>query len=198
METEVAGLIGADRHERTPERTGHRNGNRMRTWDTRVGTIELAIPKVRLGTYFHSLLQPRRRAEHALLAVVQEAYLHDVSTRKPCIELFDVADFVLVVASDTRETLPEDSGWAARLQWAPHCRIAPIRSLPAAAMICQRPSWRSLSELGPGVLHLAGHTERTWHCSPPKQPLRWHGPRDRKMPRQAREESGNRHQAVRS
>ncbi len=70
METEVAGLIGADRHERTPDRTGHRNGYRMRTWDTRVGTIELAIPKVRPGTYFPSLLQPRRRAEHALLAVV--------------------------------------------------------------------------------------------------------------------------------
>jgi putative transposase len=82
MESEVAGLIGADRHERTPERTGHRNGYRMRTWDTRVGTIELAIPKVRPGTYFPSLLQPRRRAEHALLAVVQEAYVHGISTRK--------------------------------------------------------------------------------------------------------------------
>jgi putative transposase len=82
METEVAGLIGADRHERTPERSAHRNGYRMRTWDTRVGTIELAIPKVRPGTYFPSLLQPRRRAEHALLAVVQEAYVHGVSTRK--------------------------------------------------------------------------------------------------------------------
>ena len=54
----------------------------MRTWDTRVGTIELAIPKVRPGTYFPSLLQPRRRAEHALLAVVQEAYVQGVSTRK--------------------------------------------------------------------------------------------------------------------
>jgi putative transposase len=82
METEVAGLIGADRHERTPDRTAHRNGYRLRTWDTRVGTIELAIPKVRPGTYFPSLLQPRRRAEHALLAVVQEAYVHGVSTRK--------------------------------------------------------------------------------------------------------------------
>jgi transposase-like protein len=63
---EVAGLIGADRNERTPDRTGHRHGYRMRTWDTWVGTIELAIPKVRPGTYFPSLLQPRRRAEHAL------------------------------------------------------------------------------------------------------------------------------------
>jgi transposase-like protein len=82
MEMEVAGLIGAERHERTPDRTAFRSGTRMRTWDTRMGTIELAIPKVRPGTYFPSLLQPRRRAEHALLAVVQEAYVHGVSTRK--------------------------------------------------------------------------------------------------------------------
>jgi transposase-like protein len=82
METEVAGLIGAERHERTADRTAFRNGHRLRTWDTRMGTIELAIPKVRPGTYFPSLLQPRRRAEHALLAVVQEAYIHGVSTRK--------------------------------------------------------------------------------------------------------------------
>ena len=82
METEVADLIGAERHERTAERATYRNGYRTRTWDTRVGTIELAIPKVRSGTYFPSLLQPRRRAEHALLAVVQEAYVHGVSTRK--------------------------------------------------------------------------------------------------------------------
>jgi len=82
METEVAGLIGAERHERTGERTAYRNGSRTRTWDTRMGTIELAIPKVTPGTYFPSLLQPRRRAEHALLAVVQEAYVHGVSTRK--------------------------------------------------------------------------------------------------------------------
>ena len=82
METEVAGLIGAERHERTADRMAFRNGHRLRTWDTRMGTIELAIPKVRPGTYFPSLLQPRRRAEHALLAVVQEAYVHGVSTRK--------------------------------------------------------------------------------------------------------------------
>lgn len=82
METEVADLIGAERHERSAERGTYRNGYRTRTWDTRVGTIELAIPKIRSGTYFPSLLQPRRRAEHALLAVVQEAYIHGVSTRK--------------------------------------------------------------------------------------------------------------------
>jgi transposase-like protein len=82
METEVAGLIGAERHERTAERTAYRNGARLRTWDTRMGTIELAIPKITPGTYFPSLLHPRRRAEQALLAVVQEAYVHGVSTRK--------------------------------------------------------------------------------------------------------------------
>jgi transposase-like protein len=60
MESEVAGLIGAERHERTSERAGYRNGYWMRTWDTRVGTIELAIPKIRPGSYFPSLLEPCR------------------------------------------------------------------------------------------------------------------------------------------
>jgi transposase-like protein len=82
METEVTALVGADRHERSDSRTAYRNGTRVRTWDTRVGTVALAIPKVRPGTYFPSLLQPRRRAEQALLTVVQEAYVHGVSTRK--------------------------------------------------------------------------------------------------------------------
>jgi len=82
MESEVAGLIGADRYERTSDRQTYHNGYRLRTWDTRVGTIELAIPKLRAGSYFPSLLEPRRRAERALLAVVQEAYVHGVSTRK--------------------------------------------------------------------------------------------------------------------
>jgi len=82
MESEVAGLIGAERYERTDQRTALRNGTRPRTWDTRVGTVELAIPKVRPGTYLPSLLHPRRRAEQALLGVVQEAYVHGVSTRK--------------------------------------------------------------------------------------------------------------------
>ena len=82
MGTEVAGQIGAERYERTGERSAYRNGVRTRTWDTRVGTIELAIPKIQPGTYFPSLLQPRRRAEQALAAVIKEAYVHGVSTRK--------------------------------------------------------------------------------------------------------------------
>ena len=82
MEAEVTELVGAERHERTDERTRYRNGSRARTWDTRVGTIELEVPKVRTGSYYPSLLQPRRRSEQALRAVVQEAYVHGVSTRK--------------------------------------------------------------------------------------------------------------------
>src|SRR6266852_7421166 len=82
MEAEVTAQIGAEQYERTGERTAYRNGSRARTWDTRVGTLELAIPKVTPGSYFPSLLEPRRRGERALLAVVQEAYVHGVSTRK--------------------------------------------------------------------------------------------------------------------
>ena len=82
METELSGKIGAELGERSPERTTHRNGDRPRAWDTRVGEIELAIPKLRQGSYFPSFLEPRRRAEQALVAVVQEAYVNGVSTRK--------------------------------------------------------------------------------------------------------------------
>src|SRR5918992_1242853 len=82
MELEVAQHVGAERHERTPERTGQRNGYRERAWDTRVGTIELRVPRVRDGSYFPSLLDPRRRAERALVSVVREAYVQGVSTRR--------------------------------------------------------------------------------------------------------------------
>lgn len=82
MEAEVAAQIGAAHGERSPERTTHRNGYRPRGFDTRVGEIELAIPKLRSGTYFPSFLEPRTRGEQALVAVVQEAYVNGVSTRK--------------------------------------------------------------------------------------------------------------------
>ena len=82
MEMAVEEHIGAARHERTQERSGHRNGYRERTWDTRAGAIELKVPRVRDSSYFPSLLEPRKRAERALSAVVQEAYVHGVSTRK--------------------------------------------------------------------------------------------------------------------
>ena len=82
MEAEVSELIGAERGERSAERLTHRNGYRARTWATRAGEIELAIPKIRRGSYFPSFLEPRKRSEQALVAVVQEAYVAGVSTRK--------------------------------------------------------------------------------------------------------------------
>ena len=82
MEAEVSELIGAERGERSEERLTHRNGYRSRRWDTRAGELELAIPKIRRGSYFPSFLEPRRRSEQALVSVVQEAYVAGVSTRK--------------------------------------------------------------------------------------------------------------------
>jgi putative transposase len=82
MELEVSQQLGAERYERIPERTGQRNGYRERPWDTRVGSIELKVPKVREGSYYPSLLDPRKRAARALVAVVQEAYVQGVSTRR--------------------------------------------------------------------------------------------------------------------
>jgi len=71
MELEVSQQIGAERYERSSERSNYRNGYRERLWDTRVGTIDLQIPKLRKGSYMPSWLEPRRRAEKALVAVVQ-------------------------------------------------------------------------------------------------------------------------------
>jgi putative transposase len=82
MEAEVSELIGAERGERTEDRATHRNGYRSRRWDTRAGEIELQIPKLRQGSYFPSFLQPRKRSEQALVAVVQQAYVCGVSTRR--------------------------------------------------------------------------------------------------------------------
>ena len=69
MEMEVEEHLGAARYECSPRRTGQRNGYRQRSWDTRVGTVELSVPRVRDSSYFPSLLEPRRRAERALCAV---------------------------------------------------------------------------------------------------------------------------------
>src|SRR3954453_18781361 len=84
IEAEVSALVGAELGERAPERrSAQRNGYRERSWETRVGELELAIPKLRSGPGdFPSFLEPRRRAEPALVAVVQEAYVNGVSTRK--------------------------------------------------------------------------------------------------------------------
>ena len=81
MALEVGGLTGAAHGERHPDRLNHRNGYRDRLWETRAGTVELRIPKLRKGSYFPGFLEPRRMAEKALTAVIQEAYVQGVSTR---------------------------------------------------------------------------------------------------------------------
>ncbi len=73
---------GAAYGERSGERVSQRNGYRDRRWDTRAGTLDLAIPRLRTGSYFPTFLEPRRRSEQALLAVIQQAYVEGVSTRR--------------------------------------------------------------------------------------------------------------------
>ena len=81
MEMEVGGLTGAGYGEKSPARLVQRNGHRERDWQTRAGTVELRIPKLRKGSYFPGFLEPRRMAEKALTAVIQEAYIQGISTR---------------------------------------------------------------------------------------------------------------------
>jgi transposase-like protein len=82
MEADAEGLIGAGRYERSPERLNHRNGYRDRTLDTRLGSLQLRIPKLRQGSYFPPFLEPRKVSEKALVAVIQEAWIGGVSTRR--------------------------------------------------------------------------------------------------------------------
>ena len=81
MELEVGGMTGAAYGEKNAERLVQRNGYRDRVWETRAGTVELRIPKLRKGSYFPGFLEPRRMAEKALTAVIQEAYIQGISTR---------------------------------------------------------------------------------------------------------------------
>ena len=81
MELDVEGRCGAGYDEKSAERLNSRNGYRERSWDTRAGSVELKIPKLRQGSYFPEFLEPRRTAEKALTAVIQEAYVQGISTR---------------------------------------------------------------------------------------------------------------------
>ena len=82
MEADVEGVVGAGRHERSAERLNWRNGYRERTLDTRLGSLSLKIPKLRQGSYFPPFLEARRTTEKALVAVIQEAWIGGVSTRR--------------------------------------------------------------------------------------------------------------------
>jgi transposase-like protein len=82
IELEATQVVGAARYERTDERTTHRNGSRPRLLSTKAGDVELHVPKLREGSFLPALLSPRRRIDQALWAVIMEAYVHGVSTRK--------------------------------------------------------------------------------------------------------------------
>ena len=94
IETEATEVIGADRYERSDARTNQRNGSRDRLLSTKAGDVELKIPKLRRGSFFPSILERRRRIDRALFAVVMEAYVHGVSTRK-------VDDLVTALGANT-------------------------------------------------------------------------------------------------
>jgi putative transposase len=94
VDAEATSVIGAAPHERTEDRTTHRNGTRPKTVSTTAGDLTVKIPKLRQGSFFPTLLEPRRRVDVALHAVVMEAYVHGVSTRK-------VDDLVTALGVDT-------------------------------------------------------------------------------------------------
>src|SRR6476661_4124414 len=93
METDVEGLIGAGRHERSGDRTTYRNGYRDRTLDTRLGALQLRIPKLRQGSSFPPLLEAHKSSDKALIAVIQEAWIGGVSTRR-------IDDLVQAIGAD--------------------------------------------------------------------------------------------------
>ena len=108
IELEASQAIGAGRYERTDERTTHRNGSRSRLLSTKAGDVELHVPKFRQGSFYPSLLEPRRRIDRALWAVVMEAYVHGVSTRK-------VDDLVVALGIDAGISKSEVSRICAEL-----------------------------------------------------------------------------------
>ncbi len=127
MELEAAEQVGAGHYERTPERKTYRNVHRDRVWETRVGEIPLRIPKVRDGSYFPSLLEPRRRSEKALLAVIQQAYVEGVSTRR--------ADDLLQALGLTGIDTPAPAGGARESRVSRICKelddvVEPFRNRP--------------------------------------------------------------------
>ena len=129
IEAEAAQQIGASRYERSTSRTTHRNGTRARLLSTKAGDVELRIPKLREGSFFPQLLEPRRRIDRALLAVVMEAYVHGTSTRK-------VDDLVRALGS--RPGSPSWRSAGSAPSWTPRwrrsargrCRTPPSRQCP--------------------------------------------------------------------
>ncbi len=123
IEAEATALIGAERHERTESRTVQRKGHRSRTLSTTAGDLELAIPKLRIGSFFPSLLERRRRIDQALFAVVTEAYVTGTSVRK-------VDDLVKALGADTGISKSEVSRICADLD----ADITALADFPVASL----------------------------------------------------------------
>jgi transposase-like protein len=104
VETDVEGLIGAGRHDRSAERLNYRNGYRDRSLDTRLGTLSLRIPKLRQGSYFPPFLEPRKTAEKAVVAVIQEAWIGGVSN--PFAERENLSGIYPVQTADIPSSCP--------------------------------------------------------------------------------------------
>jgi putative transposase len=121
IDAEATQHIGAGRYERTDTRTAHRNGTRSRLLSTKAGDVELRIPKLREGAFFPALLEPRRRIDRALLAVVMEAYVHGTSTRK-------VDDLIKALASTAASPRVRSAGSVA--SWTPRSRRSGPARLP--------------------------------------------------------------------
>src|SRR5260370_10927389 len=134
IELEATEVIGAARYERSEERSTHRNGARARLLSTKAGDVELAIPKLRHGSFFPALLEPRRRIDRALWAVIMEAYVHGVSTRK-------VDDLVAALGIDAGVSKSSVSRICAELDAA----VAEVRERRfdhAAFAAFPQPHWR--------------------------------------------------------
>jgi putative transposase len=127
IDAEATQHIGARPYERTDQRTAHRNGTRSRLLSTKAGDVELRIPKLREGSFFPALLEPRRRIDRALLAVVMEAYVHGISTRK----VDDLVKALGVEAGISKSEVSRICGeLAPRLppSGRAHCRTPPSRT----------------------------------------------------------------------
>jgi transposase-like protein len=132
IDAELTSVIGAGPWEHTPERTAQRNGYRPRVLSTPAGDLELSIPKLRSGSFFPSLLERRRRVDQALFAVVMEAYLHGVSTRK-------VDDLVKALGIDSGISKSECRGSAPTSTWKWRRSVTARSPTPAIRMSSSTP-----------------------------------------------------------
>src|SRR5918993_5928214 len=145
IDAEATQHIGADRYQRTDTRSAHRNGTRGRLLSTKAGDVELRIPKLREGAFFPALLEPRRRIDRALLAVVMEAYVHGTSTRK-------VDDLVKALGVDAGISKSEVSRICGVLDGVP--------ALAQGARAARRPAGRLRRPHRPEGGHRRGHGRR--------------------------------------